>query len=197
MKDSTSSIQEELAKRLQQLPKVVQNAILSADIEKHLRTLADTQKLHLDQWQKLENEVMFTLLGIQRIEDLEKNIISEVGVTADVASQLAENINTIVFEPIREELERQLEHPEAQEKEISAIDASRTQILGDESAATAPQEAATDTAVIPAAIKPATPPAPVPTIKATRPSESTAYKPGEVSSERAAVHDDPYREPPL
>lgn len=193
----TTRVDQVLKERMMQLPNVVRSAITSADIERRLRTLAESQKLHLDQWQKLEDVVMMTLLGFERPEELAKNIERSAGVAATTANTLAESVNAIVFQPIREELERQLAHPEAQEKEINAIETSRSQILADESAATAPQEAATDTAAIPAAIKPATPPAPVPTIKSTRPSESTAYKPGEVSSERAAVHDDPYREPPL
>ena len=46
-----------------------------------MRALADTNKLHIDQWESLENEVMLALLGFQPIQDLEKNIKSEVGVT--------------------------------------------------------------------------------------------------------------------
>ena len=168
------------------LPKIVQDAITSADIEKNLRALSDTQKLHLDQWQTLENEVMLTLLGLQQIESLEKNIKNEVGVTAEIAHGLAENINKIVFEPIRQELERQLEHPEAKEKEVSGVEAAKNAALASAEAPPAPP-----------AVKPATPPSPAPDIKITRPSESTAYKPGETSAVRAAVHDDPYREPPL
>ena len=112
-------LQQLIKERMAQLPPVVRSAITSADIEKNLRTLADTHKLHLDQWQVLENLVMMTLLGVQQSELLEKNIVAEVGVSADIAYELAENINKIVFEPIRQELERQLEHPEAQENRTS------------------------------------------------------------------------------
>jgi hypothetical protein len=189
-------LQELLKERMSQLPPVVQRAITSADVEKNLRKLADTHKLHLDQWQILENNVMLTLLGLQQSDLLEKNIQSEVGVAADVARELAENINTIVFEPIRQELERQLEHPEAQEKQFTGIEAARNQELakaegqGVTQAPSAPAEAA------PAAVQPATPPPPAPEVKVARPDDGSNYKPGETSAQRAAVHDDPYREPP-
>ena len=104
MNPQNTTLQQQLDEQFKQLPQIVQNAITSADIEKHLRALADTQRLHLDQWQKLENEVMLTLLGIQQIESLQRNIQSEVGVTSEVAQELAESINKIVFEPIRQEL---------------------------------------------------------------------------------------------
>ena len=124
-----ADLQQQIQERFAQLPLVVQSAITSADVDRHLRELANTQKLHLDQWETLENEVMLTLLGIQRGEDLEKNIVSQVGVASDVALTLAESINRVVFEPIRQELERQLEHPDARAKEVSGVEAARDQAL--------------------------------------------------------------------
>ena len=126
MNPQDTELQQQLEERLKTLPQAVQNAIASSDLEKRLRELSDKQKLHIDQWQKLENEVMLTLLGFQQAENLENNLIREVGVTAEIARALAENINTIVFEPIRQELERQLEHPAAQEATRYTI----TQVAG-------------------------------------------------------------------
>ncbi len=177
-------LEENLKERFAKLPQVVQDAITSADVEKRMRKLADTHKLHLDQWQSLENEVMLSLLGIQPVEDLEKNIKSEVNVSADVAKALAGDISKIVFEPIRQELERQLEHPEAKAAEVSGVEAARTQILEEKTAPVAP------------AVLPATPPAEPPTGKIERAPISSAYKAGEASTVRKSVEDDPYREPP-
>lgn len=182
--NDTDAVRVELKKRLLSLPQVVQDAITSADIDKQLRALSVTHKLHLDQWEKLENEVTLSLLGIQHIEDLEKNIQQEVGLSQPIAEQLAKSISLHIFEPIRAELERQLEHPAAQEKEVSAIETARTQQLGENN-------------VPPATISPATPPLTQSGIKVTRPSDSSSYKPGEPSSTRAVVHDDPYRVPPV
>lgn len=181
-----------MKEQFDRLPKVVQDAITSADVEKQMRKLADIQKLHVDQWESLENEVMLTLLGAQPIEELETNIEKEVGVMPEVAHTLAENINKIVFEPIRQEMERNLEHPEAQEAHVSGVEAAREHVLGDSK-----EEGASASAQ--PAIAPATPPAPAPETPVERaPSapSSGAYKPGESSTERASVHDDPYREPP-
>ncbi len=172
-----------LKERFAQLPKVVQDAIMSADVEKRMRELADTHKLHIDQWQSLENEVMLTLLGAQPIDDLEKNIKNEVKVSVDIAKSLAADISKIVFEPIREELERELEHPDAKTAEVSNVEAARTQILGG-GAAPAPT------------VLPATPPAAPPMGKIERAPVSESYKAGETSIARKSVHDDPYREPP-
>jgi hypothetical protein len=167
--------------RLKQLPKVVQDAITSADVQKRLRELSDKHKLHLDQWELLENEVKLALLGFEPAEDLEKNIEKEVGVSAEIAGALAEDISTIVFEPIREELERSLDNPQAKNEKLSDVEKVREQVLAQAK---------------PLVAAPATPP-PVPSEeKAVRAPISEAYKAGEPSTVRKSVHDDPYREPP-
>ncbi len=202
MDPEEKDFKEKLAERFAQLPKVVQDAITSADIEKHLRALADTHKLHLDQWEKLENEVMLALLGFQRSEDLQKNIESEVGVDAATAALLATSISTVVFGPIRQELERQLEHPDAVAKATTGVEDMRASILADASEHSAPAPAATApvTPTIAPAILPAptviaaTPPAPAPTVKVERaPANPPSYVSGP-SHERKTVEGDPYRE---
>jgi hypothetical protein len=113
-------MKEKLQARFLQLPKALQNAITSADIEKKLRRLSETHKLHIDQWQKLENEVMLALLGFQPVEKLEENIKNEVGMTGEEAKPLAGDIAEVIFEPIRVELEKELGETETEEEKISA-----------------------------------------------------------------------------
>ena len=67
MADKTD-IQTTLKERFMELPRVVQNAITSADVRKRMRELADIHKLHIDQWETLENEVMMTLFGVLPID---------------------------------------------------------------------------------------------------------------------------------
>ncbi|MFZ2719421.1 MAG: hypothetical protein WAZ27_00970 [Minisyncoccia bacterium] len=177
-----------LRERFTSLPKVLRDAITSSDVQKHLRGLADGKKLHVDQWQILENEVMLALLGFNQVEDLEENIISKLGITKEDAHMLATDINNSVFEPIRQELERQLEHPDAAAVVESGPEAARTQILGAETAAATPST--------PPQTPAPTPPAEKPVAPVVRMPASGAYKPGEASVNRASVVDDPYREPP-
>ncbi len=182
--NTDTELEKSLKERFEKLPMVVQNAITSADVEKRMRELADTHKLHLDQWQSLENEVMLTLLGVQPIENLEKNLENEVNVSAEVAASLAGDISKIVFEPIRQELERELEHPDAKAATVTDVEAARAQMLTTEAAPAAP------------VVAPATPPAEAPTGKIERAPVSESYKAGETSAARKSVHDDPYREIP-
>ncbi|HVM73672.1 MAG TPA: hypothetical protein VMU13_02210 [Candidatus Paceibacterota bacterium] len=190
MKDT--GLNAKLAERFKALPKPVQDAINSADVEEHLRSLATTHKLHLDQWQLLENEVMLTLLGFQNPAELQQSIKDDVGVTDEVATALAADISQVVFEPIREELERELEHPDAHAKESNGVEDVAAQAIASEN----------QTVVSVAPTPPPMPPMPIaplptaPDMKSVRAQLPVAYKPGEVSVERKDVHNDPYRESP-
>lgn len=187
----TDLTQEQLTTQLQdrfkQLPKPIQNAITSADVQKQLRELADTAKLHVDQWQILENDVMLTLLGFQETEKLAEHLQHDLEVPAGLAASLAENISKIVFDPIREELERELDNPDAK---------ARTQTVADAALQEEKSQEVAPTAAI-STVAPATPPPEKPVEKAVRAPIAESYKPGEVSSERKVVTDDPYREPPV
>lgn len=193
---SGNELNAQLAERFKTLPKVVQDAITSADVQKHLRELADTHKLHLDQWQSLENEVMLTLLGFQPTDKLQNNIASEVGVSNETAASLAQDISRIVFAPIRGEMERALDHPEAKAEEMSGVEEARRAALSAEEKGegAAPENPAAQQPADPVA--PATPPPGAPEEKAQRAPVSAAYRAGEPSTVRASVEDDPYREPP-
>src|SRR3989344_1954408 len=104
-------LNDKIRERFKELPVVVQKAIMSADVQKQLRELADTNKPHLHQWQALENEVMLTLLGFQAPEDLPENLRDDLEVSEATARELTENISKIVFAPIRAELEREVATP--------------------------------------------------------------------------------------
>jgi|SRR3989344_437964 len=220
MNDDHTQFQEAIRERFLQLPKVVQHAIVSADVSQHMRELAQKHSLHLDQWENLENEVQLTLLGVHPSEDLAKNIQSEVGVPTEVAAALADDISKTVFEPIRQELERQLESPNAVAKATSGVEDMRANILADvaENRPVASSQKPVDTEDVPAtgspqptaiedsvpatsykpqatgSVAPATPPAPPPTMKAERAPATPPSYVSAPSHERKTIEGDPYRE---
>jgi len=117
-------LSEKLQTRFKKLPQALQAAILSADIEKRLRELSEVHKLHLDQWQGLENEVMLALLGFQPGENLGENLKNAIGVSDEDAQALAEDISDAIFKPIRKELERTLGKPLEEVPEYDTGEAS-------------------------------------------------------------------------
>lgn len=175
-----------LAERFSTLPKVVQDAITSADVQKHLRDLAEHHKLHVDQWQVLENNVMLTLLGFQPVAELTQHLKRDLSITEEVATELAQSISEMVFAPIRGEMERALSHPTATQEVLSDVEAVRAQELNTTSQ---PASAAPATP----AVTPATPPSPAPEQKAERTQIAPTYT-GSASHERKTIEGDPYRE---
>ncbi|OGG52420.1 hypothetical protein A2851_05240 [Candidatus Kaiserbacteria bacterium RIFCSPHIGHO2_01_FULL_53_29] len=204
MKMTQDELNAKLKERFKELPKVLQDAITSTDIQKQLRELADTNKLHLDQWQLLENEVLLTLMGFQPPEELADNIKADLDVTQEMAQDLASNVSRIVFQPVREQLERELEHPDARAADTTGVEDVRSQVLGEQPVASSLEPEASTNAESATSYKlqatsfvaPATPPSTSPTGKIERAPVSAAYKAGEASTVRKSVEDDPYREPP-
>jgi hypothetical protein len=187
-------VQDVLKERFVALPKVVQDAITSADIEKHLRELANIHKLHLDQWGALENEVMLAILGIQRMEDLEQHIKAEVGLDDATAHALAEDISRIVFAPVRQELERSLKSPDAIAATTTGVEDMRTQVLASSENKAAPASVLPVPTTLTSTVLPGTPPAAPATATVERAQISPAYIPATPSHERKTIEGDPYRE---
>ncbi|MDO8561980.1 MAG: hypothetical protein Q7S05_04115 [bacterium] len=185
MDPEEQQLSDEMRERLLALPKAVQEAITSADVENRLRKLSETHKLHLDQWQKLENEVMLALLGVQSVEKLEENIRNEVGVPAEDAAALAGDIAEEIFLPIRQELEQELPPQEEVPSGESAV--------ASDVAPPIPNTEYRIPNTSPSPI-PSTPPPPPKTEKSIRAPISESYTSQTPSHERKAIDGDPYRE---
>lgn len=171
----TNDIEHVLQERFAELPESVQQAITDASVEEKLRNLAEKHKLHLDQWVLLEREIMLTLLGIEDPEDMVKNIAESVRTDKDTAQQLVNDIAVEVFQPVREQMQRELD--ETPEEQGAAPAAPRSNASRD----SVPAEPADDTGKQEEEKK--------------RPSDAATYRPGEKSTERRDVQGDPYREP--
>ena len=202
--DDSQDIMKKVAEKLKQLPKVVRDAILSADVEQHMRELANRHKLHFDQWTTLENEVMFSLLGFQSVDELQASIEKEVGVSRETAAALTEDISKIVFAPIREMLEQNLAQPA---RTTDVVQSGGQEQVAATAAVPAAPPATLPTPPLTGAQAPSgeqstrptvlagTPPPPALQEKAIRGPISEAYSAGEASRERRTVQGDPYREP--
>ena len=179
-------IQKLVDEQFSTLPKVVQDAITSGHIAEKFQALAPKYKMHLDEWQRIENLIMMTVLGLSKPEDPDDRIAEATKLDKDQVKTIVDDIATTIFLPIREELERGLGHPMAKEEEETDVEKVRQGVLAGERASA--QAAAQPS------VAPGTPPSPPPEEKASRGPASGAYKPGEASSERKSIQDDPYRE---
>lgn len=181
--DELLKTNDDLKAHFEALPAPLQRAIQAIDVGARLRDVARAGQLHIDQDALLEVEVAMALVGMQDIQKLEENIRSEVGVPAEVARALADAVNTSILQPIREELERELEHPEAKTEQKTGVEVMSDTLRAQSVEGKAPESTPQPEPIVPTGTK------------AVRAPASGAYKPGEASGARKDVHDDPYREP--
>lgn len=195
MSDELDQHDREIEERLESLPDVVKNAVYSANTEKLLQNVSKKHRLPYDKWAVLEDTVMMTLVGIDTEDDLRRALTEDVGLSEDAAQALLKDLADQLFIPIREELERTLAHPEAQEKQVTEIEAISNEITsaGDNSPGT---EGGQEEAAQSADGSESDGEEGGETQKVERSEPSEHYQPGQLSYERKDVVHDPYRETP-
>jgi len=95
-----SMIREQFAK----LPPKLQEAITSVEVAEKLRALSQKYRLHLDQGQILENETYMVLLGIEEAGNYEENLKKELGISSEIAKNIANDAAKEIFLSIRNAL---------------------------------------------------------------------------------------------
>jgi hypothetical protein len=89
-------INEQLGK----LPKKLRETLESMPWKASVKTIASTSKLSLDQSNALEQETMLVLYGFEPPADFPDNLARELGIDADTAVTLAEEVNEKIFKEI-------------------------------------------------------------------------------------------------
>jgi hypothetical protein len=180
-----------IEQRLAELPEDVRDAVLSAELGKHIQAIGQAHNLHVDQIGKLEDETMLVMLGFFDPEQFNAQLEQQLLIPAADAAAIAGDVNTAVFMPIRESLKRFME-----EKRAEAA-----------APATAPAPNSTPAPAMPAA-QPAitieTPPTPVPirvvpqtTIQTSTPAVPVVQTPPHVSIQSSVTPPLPIVVPPV
>ncbi len=97
---------EELFERYQSLPKDVQDAILSIDTSEIIREIGENHKLMIDKIGELADETGLVMLGLTHPNQFIIHLTERLEVEHDIAKEIAEDINSRVFFPIRENLKK-------------------------------------------------------------------------------------------
>lgn len=105
------STQETVDALMSDLPRPVQDFLKSEERDQVTRELTAKYNLHVDQAGEFERAFLFMLLGVATPEEF-VSMLTDAGLTSDVISGLAGDVNTRVFMRLRE-LERQATPPQA------------------------------------------------------------------------------------
>ncbi|MCE9643812.1 hypothetical protein K8Q93_00995 [Candidatus Parcubacteria bacterium] len=90
-----------LKENFDKLPKLVQDAILGADVSEAVQAIGKKRALLLDQVGNLETEVMLLLVGLADSEEFPDNLEKNLGVDSFVAQDIVTDVNELILEPIK------------------------------------------------------------------------------------------------
>jgi len=113
-----SETQEAIKKQLAKLPKDLRDAVVAADLPEKFKTIANKHKLRIDQGGALENETMFVMLGLEHPDDYTSNLKREADISQEEAESIAEEVNRMIFLPIRASLKKLHEDVKEEEEKV-------------------------------------------------------------------------------
>jgi hypothetical protein len=100
------------------IPKNIQEAIIySVDLEKTVQEIASRHQLQLDQAGDLFDSIVSVFTGDLRATDFVGDIEYMLGINHDQAAKLAEEVNRLIFVPVKESIQG-VEEPMEQAEEI-------------------------------------------------------------------------------
>jgi hypothetical protein len=97
---------EEIMTAYRNLPEDVKEAMFSVDTVEILREIGEKHKLMIDKVGELANETGLVMLGLTHPNQFINNLAERLEVEHDIAKEIAEEINSKVFFPIRENLKK-------------------------------------------------------------------------------------------
>ncbi|MFA6554435.1 MAG: hypothetical protein WCS89_02910 [Candidatus Paceibacterota bacterium] len=92
---------EEIQAQFEKLPKELQSAITSPEINETIQNVAKKYSLQVDQLGELVDLIGLIMLGIISSKNFIKEFSNETGLSEDISKAIAEDINREVFDKIR------------------------------------------------------------------------------------------------
>jgi hypothetical protein len=96
--------QDIIKERFQILPDDVKKAVSDADLPAKIENIAKKNGLLIDQSGGLLTEVYLVMLGMDKSENFSSNVAKNLGISLNLATAIAGDVNREIFLPIRESL---------------------------------------------------------------------------------------------
>lgn len=104
-----------IQKKLEDLPKEIQNVLYSVDIERLVTQIGQENSLHIDEIGILMDEIRQVFIGATPVAKFRDEIERMLNLEKIAATKIAQDVNTAIFEPLHDELMRvtsqDSEHP--------------------------------------------------------------------------------------
>ncbi|MCR4330504.1 MAG: hypothetical protein NUV49_01325 [Patescibacteria group bacterium] len=95
---------EQLLEQFKKLPKDLQDAITSNDIDVAMQEISKKSHLHIDQAGELADEVGLVLLGVVHPDDFLEDVVFRLKIDKKAAGEIVADVNEHVFKKVRESL---------------------------------------------------------------------------------------------
>ncbi len=95
---------QQLLEQFKKLPKDLQDAITSNDVDTALQEISKINHLHIDQAGELADEVGLVLLGVVHPDDFLEDVLFRLKVDRKAATEIVADVNERVFKKVRESL---------------------------------------------------------------------------------------------
>ncbi len=99
-----TEIKQQIAGRISVLPQVLQEIIFTSPWKTTTDSISTRYNLTDEQKNQLQNEVFMVLAGIEPISAFRTNLVEEVGVSYDQALKISLELNTNIFDRIKDVL---------------------------------------------------------------------------------------------
>ena len=90
--------------KIKDLPKAIQDAIYSIDVEDSVITIGQRNGLHLDQVADLHDLVSLVFLGDVKPQNFSREVAKQIGILQEKADIITAEINAQIFQPVHDEL---------------------------------------------------------------------------------------------
>ncbi|HEY4501901.1 MAG TPA: hypothetical protein VJJ20_02445 [Candidatus Paceibacterota bacterium] len=108
-------LQQQVQKRLAELPQDVQAAVRSAELGQKVQAIGKKHALHIDQVGKLEDEVYLVMLGFADPSEFAASLAEELGLAKDQAVEVVTEVTHDIFMPIRASMQQWAEEQTSKE----------------------------------------------------------------------------------
>src|SRR5690348_7507243 len=94
--------EQQLKKRLEELPPVVRQAIMSSDFEAKIQSIGAKASLHIDQIGILQDETVLVMIGFADPSEFPNHLIERLHLDSTKAQELTKAVGEQIFLPIRD-----------------------------------------------------------------------------------------------
>lgn len=95
-----------LKARFEQLPEDIKKAIMATPWEEKLKRISDKHNLHIDQAERLGEETVIVMFGLEHPSNLVANIAKHAEISEEKAEVIAEDLNQEIFLKVRDSLKK-------------------------------------------------------------------------------------------